>query len=144
MKKIQVQGFDVDDDNLPNPGNLPEPTPVDFNAPPILNWNTHCIICPQRAANLQNSFASFFNYLRADVMKMSRLDMFLIMTPMQFSEDTLINNKNEQLDVPITTDEYIKWVGCWMYMLCWVDIHNRIDWWSTSAPSRHKGAHLLD
>ena len=49
-------------------------------------------------------------------MKMSRLDMFLIMMPMNFIEDTAIKKKNEQLYVPKTTQEYIKWVGCWLYM----------------------------
>ena len=28
MKKLREQGFDVDDDNLPNPENVSEPTPV--------------------------------------------------------------------------------------------------------------------
>ena len=40
----------------------------------------------------------------------------------------------------MTTQEYIKWVGCWIYMSCWVSIRNQIDWWSTVAPSRHKGS----
>ena len=90
--------------------------------------------------NLQNSFASFCNYLKAGVNKMSRLDMFLIMMPIKFIEDTMINKKNERLGVPMTTQEYIKWFGCWIYMSCWVGIRNRRDWWSTSAPSRHKGS----
>ena len=83
---------------------------------------------PRRAANLQNSFASFRNYSKADVMKMSRLDMFLIMMPMNFIEDTVIKKTNEQLGVPTTTQEYIKWVGCWLYMSCWVVIFNRRYW----------------
>ena len=53
--------------------------------------------------NLQNLFASFRNYLKADVMNMSRLDMSLIMMPMNFIEDTVIKNTNERLDVPMTT-----------------------------------------
>ena len=52
-------------------------------------------------------------------MKMSRLDMFLIMVPMKFIECTVIKKKNEQLDVPMTTQEYIKSSGCWLYMSCW-------------------------
>ena len=73
-------------------------------------------------------------------MKMSRLDIFLIMMTMKFIDNTVMKNTNEQLDVSMTTQEYIKWVGCWIYMLCWVGIRNRRDWWSTAAPSRHKGA----
>ena len=72
-------------------------------------------------------------------MKMSRLDMFLIMMLMKFIEETVIKKTNERLDVPINTQEYIKWVGCWLYMSCWVGIHNQRYWWSAAAPSRHKG-----
>ena len=61
-------------------------------------------------------------------MKMSRIGMFLIMIPMKFIEDTVIKNTNEKLDVLMTTQEYIKWVGCWLYMLCWVGIRNQRDW----------------
>ena len=57
-------------------------------------------------------------------MKMSRLDMFLIIISMNFIEDTVIKTTNEQLDVPMTIQEYIKWVGCWLYMSFWVGISN--------------------
>ena len=73
-------------------------------------------------------------------MKMSRLDVFLIMIPMKFIEDNVIKKTNERLDVTMTKQEYIKWVGCCIYMSCWVGIRNQRDWWSTAAPSRHKGA----
>ena len=46
MNKLQEQGFDVDDDNLPNPENVPEPIPVAMNAPPNLNWKTDSIVFP--------------------------------------------------------------------------------------------------
>ena len=35
--------------------------------------------------------------------------------------------------------EYIQWVGCWLYMTCWVVIESRRDWWSTTTPSKAKG-----
>ena len=60
----------------------------------------------------------------ANVMNISRLDMFLIMMPMKFIEDAVIKKTSEQLDVPMTTQEYIKWVGCWLCMSCWVGIRN--------------------
>ena len=140
MNKLLEQGFDVDNDNLPNPENVTEPTPVAINAPHVWNWKTYCIVCPRRAANIQFFFASFRYYSKVDVMKMSRLDMFLIMMPMKCIEDTVIKNKNERLGVPMTTQDYIKWVGCWLYIACWVGICNRRDWWSTAAPSRNMGA----
>ena len=57
---------------------------------------------------------------------------------MNFIEDTVIKKTNEKLDLPMTTQEYIKWGGCWLYMSCGVGIRNQRDWWSTAAPSRHK------
>ena len=44
--------------------------------------------------------------------------MFLIMIAMNFIQDAVIKKTNEQLGVPMTTQEYIKWVGCWIYMTC--------------------------
>ena len=41
-------------------------------------------------------------------MKMSRLDIFIIVMPMEFIEDTVIKKTNDQLYVPMTTQEYIK------------------------------------
>ena len=73
-------------------------------------------------------------------MKMSRLDTLRIMMTMKFIVDTVIKKTHERLDFPMTTKEYIKWVGCWLYISCWIGIRNRRDWWSTAAPSRHKGA----
>ena len=75
-------------------------------------------------------------------MKMSRLDVFLIIIPMKFVEDTVLKKTNERLDVPMTTQEYIKCFGCWLYMPCWFGISNWRYWWSTAAPSRHKGAYF--
>ena len=45
MNELQEQGFDVNDDNLKNPENVPDSTPVAINAPPVLNWKTDCIVC---------------------------------------------------------------------------------------------------
>ena len=73
-------------------------------------------------------------------MNMSRLDMFLILIPMNFIKDTVINKTTEKLDVSRKTQEYIKWVGCWLYMSCWVGVCNQRDWWSTAAPLRYKVA----
>ena len=36
--------------------------------------------------------------------------------------------------------EFIKWVGCWIYMALWVIIEIRRYWWSTTIPSMDKGA----
>ena len=43
INKLQEQGFDADDEKLPNQYNVPEPTPVAINVPPVFNWKTDCI-----------------------------------------------------------------------------------------------------
>ena len=34
----------------------------------------------------------------------------------------------------------MRWVGCWFYMACWVEIPDRCDWWSVTPPVMHRGA----
>lgn len=116
MNKLWQQGFDVYDDTLQNLENIQDRNPVAVNDPPVLNWKTGSIVCPQRAANLQNLFASFCNYSKAGVMKMSRLDMFLIMLLINFIGENVIKQTSKWYDVPLTTQEYIKWVCCWLYV----------------------------
>ena len=61
INKLQEQGFDADDDKLPNQYNVPEPTPVAINVPPVFNWKTDCIFFLRRAVNLKNKIYSTTN-----------------------------------------------------------------------------------
>ena len=36
--------------------------------------------------------------------------------------------------------EYIQWVGCWLYLAFWVGIESRRYWWSTTTPLMAKSA----
>ena len=36
--------------------------------------------------------------------------------------------------------EFIKWVGCWICMECWVGIESHQDWWFRTTPSMARGA----
>ena len=71
---------------------------------------------------------------------MSLLQLFLVMFPEDYLEEVLITKTNKGLSVPMDLQEYIQWVGCWLYMSCWVGIESRRDWWSTTTPSMDKGA----
>ena len=57
-----------------------------------------------------------------------------------YLEEVLIPNTNKGLSVPMDLQEFIKWVGCWLYMAFWFGIESRRYWWSTTAPSMAKGA----
>ena len=48
------------------------------------------IVCLQHAANLLNSFASFKNYTKEDVMKMTILELFLVLFPFDYLKDIVI------------------------------------------------------
>ena len=62
------------------------------------------------------------------------------MFPEDYLEEFLIPETNKGLSVPTDLQEYIKWVGCWLYTACWVGIESRWDWWSTTTPSMAKCA----
>ena len=46
---------------------------------------------------------------------MSLLQLFLIMFPDDYLEEVLIPETNKGLSVPREIQEFIKWVGCWLY-----------------------------
>jgi hypothetical protein len=141
MAELRRQGIAIDDDNDPAPENIPvggeEPQHVVDN----LNWKgEEGIICPRKAANLPNSFAGFTHYSRDAVQRMSKLDLFMILFPVKYLKEVLIPETNKGLDVSLDMQEFIKWVGCWLYMSCWNGVSSRRDWWSVAEPSMDKGA----
>ena len=62
------------------------------------------------------------------------------MLPEDYLEEVLIPDTNKGLSVPMDLQEYMQWVGCWIYMACWVGIESFRDWWSTTTPLMAKGA----
>ena len=56
---------------------------------------------------------------------MSLLQLFLVMFPEDYIEKVLIPDTNKGLSVPMYLQDYIQWVGCWLYMACWVRIESR-------------------
>ena len=74
------------------------------------------IIYPHKSGNLQNYFASFRHYSYDAILCMSLLHLFLIINPEDYLEEVLITETNKGLSVPMDIQEFIKWVGCWLYM----------------------------
>ena len=95
---------------------------------------------PCKAGNLQNYFAYFRYYSHDAILRMSLLQLFFIMFLEDYIEEFLITDNNKGLSVPMDLQEFIKWVGCWLYMACRVVIWILWDWWSTTTPSMAKGA----
>ena len=74
-------------------------------------------------------------YTREEFMKMKKLELFLVLFPVEYFSTVLISETNKELDQPMDLGEFIHWLGCWFYMACWVGIYSPRDWWSTSDPS---------
>ena len=64
---------------------------------------------------------------------MSLLQLFLVTFPEEYLE-VLITKTNKGLSVPMDLQEFIQWVGCWLYIACWIGIESCRDWWSTTTP----------
>ena len=113
------QRISIDNDNDPAPENIPR---QGENNTGTGNWRIEVIICPRKSGNLQNSVASFRHYSHNAILCMSLLQLFLVMFPEDYLEEVLIPDTNKGLSVPMNLQEYIHWVGCWLYMACWVVI----------------------
>ena len=137
MVELFRQGIAIVDDNNPAPENVPRQGETTAGT---VNWRREGIIFPHKSGNLQNSFASFRHYLHDSILRMSLLQLFLIMLPEEYIEKVLIPDTSKGRSVPMDIQEFIKCVGCWIYMACWVGIENRQDWWYTTTPLMAKGA----
>ena len=135
--ELRRKGIAINNDKDPAPENVPRQGKTTTGTG---NWRREGIICSRKAGNLQNYFASFRNYSHDAILCMSFLQLFLVMFPEDYLEEVLIPETNKGPSVPMDLQEYIKWVGCWIYMACWVGIESRQDWWSMSTPSMAKGA----
>ena len=135
MAELCRQGISIDDDNDSAPENVSRQS--DTNAETV-NWRREGIICPLKSGNPQNPFASFRHYSHDAILRISLLQLFLIVLPEDYIEELLIPNTNKRMSVPMDLQEFIKLVGCWLYMEWWVGIESRQDWWSTTTPSMAK------
>ena len=124
MVELRSQGISIDDDNNPAPENVPR---QGDNTTRTCNWRREGIICPRKAGNLQNSFASFRHYSHDAILRMSLLQLFLVMFPEDYIEEVLIPETTKGLSVPMDLQEYMQWVGCWLYMACWVGTESLRD-----------------
>ena len=62
--------------------------------------------------------------------------------PVGYLDTTLLLDTNKVLKGSLDLGEFMRWVGCWFYMACWVGIPDRRDWWSVTPPEMHRGSPL--
>ena len=51
------------------------------------------------------------NYTREEVMKMTKLELFLVLFPVEYLSTVLISETNKELDQPMDLGEFIHWLG---------------------------------
>ena len=92
MVELRRQGISIDDDNDPAPENVPR---QGENTTRTGNWRREGIICSRKDGNLQNSFVSFRHYAHDAILRMSLLQLFLVMFPEDYLEEFLIPKTNK-------------------------------------------------
>ena len=113
MVELCHQGIAIDDDNDPVLDNVPR---QGESTAGTRNWRREGINCPWKAGNLKNHFSSFIYYSHDAILRMSLLQLFWIMFPDEYLKEVLIPDTSKGLSVPMDNKEFIKWVGCWIYM----------------------------
>ena len=68
---------------------------------------------------------------------------FLIMSQEDYLEEVLIIDTKKGLSVTMDIQEFIKWVGYWLYMVCWVGIESCRYWWSMETSLMAKCAPFI-
>ena len=63
---------------------------------------------------------------------MRKLEILLVLFYVGYHETIIIPETNKFLKYPLYLCEFVRWVGCWFYMACWVKITERRDWWSVT------------
>ena len=70
---------------------------------------------------------------------MRKLELFLFFPPVGYLYTIPIPATNKFLKGPLDLGEFMRWVGCWLYMVFWVGIPERREWWSVTLPVIHGG-----
>ena len=104
MVELCRQGIAINDDNYPAPEKAPRQVETNTGTG---NWRREGIICPRKSGNLQNYFSSFRHYSHDAILRMSLLQLFLVMFPEEYLEEVLIPETNKGLSVPLDLQEYI-------------------------------------
>ena len=85
MDDIWRQVISVDDDNGPAPQKIPVPGKI--TSPHLEDdnsWIWEVIICPTLSNHLHKTNAVFYNCSRQEVMKTTKLELFLILFPVDY------------------------------------------------------------
>ena len=74
------------------------------------------------------------------MLKISKLDILLVLFPIGYINTILVPETNKVFKGPLDLGYFMRWVGCWLYIACWVGIPERRDWWSVTIPVMNIGS----
>ena len=135
--EIRNARFTVDDDNEPVPENIPVATTVNAVAYTVIDrnaiddkgwgfdgvdsWRTSGggVFPPAKLKTTDSSF----------IPRISILEFFLIFYPCDYIKLVLIPQTNKHLaHGDMEFSEYLRFVGCWLYMACFEGVVDRRMW----------------
>jgi len=138
MHQYLREGFTVDDDTRPNEENL-LPQPANAGGVTYSNWGWDGID-PHKEANHRRNDPVFQEDPRRPIDAENILiTIFISMLPWEFITTVILVETNKQMATPVTTGEFLKFLGLWLIMAT-TEGSKRDDFWSTKPISIFSGA----
>ena len=138
------QGIEVDDDNEPAPENIPpagsvlDATTNKFGQ--TWGWNG---TCNRKSNHHVDVSPQIKDHTISTLKQTSYLDMFLLFFPLAYLEDVLVAETSRtlvsQAHSPLTTGEFIRFIGCIFFMSCFSGA-DRNDFFSSDPITMAAGA----
>ena len=89
-------------------------------------WISEGIICPRKAKNVQKKivFSKIHTIGGAEGYQARAIPCFVSCWSPQHDPHT---RDEKRFNYPLDLGEFMRWVGCWLYMVCWFGIYDRHD-----------------
>ena len=71
---------------------------------------------------------------------MNNLELLIFLSFVGYLNTILIPETYKVLNDPLDIGEFMRWIGFWSYMACWIRIPDSHDVWSVTPPVMHIGA----
>ena len=86
---LRRQGITVDEDDT-SPKTIPVPETITLpQMEEDTSWISDGIICPMQSKSLRNKNAAFKNYSHEEVLKMTNLELFFVITTVDYQKEIL-------------------------------------------------------
>jgi hypothetical protein len=120
------QGLDVDDDNGPAPENIPA-AGARIDNTTNLHWQEWGWggTCHRKTKHHTNVSSQILNHSRSDLCNQTKLDMFLLFFPLDYTENVSVKQTSHtlvgrQAYNPLSMGEFVRFLGC--IFLCHVSV----------------------